>query len=212
LSAAVHAASAPRKLVIGLTGGIGSGKSTVAGLLQKLGAAVVDADAISRALTAAQGAALPAIASAFGQTMVGTDGALHRDAMRALVFQDPSAKAKLEAILHPMIAAQTQAQALAADAAVVVLDIPLLVESDHWRKRVDLVWVVDCDSTVQVQRVMARSGLAREAVEKIMAAQASRDQRAQVADTVIRNDNVRLEGLALQLEALLGQTRQRFGL
>jgi dephospho-CoA kinase len=198
-----------RKLFIGLTGGIGSGKSTVASILQELGCAVVDADAISRALTAPAGLAIPAIASSFGEQMIGQSGAMDREAMRALVFQDPQAKARLEAILHPMIAQQTQAQAQAAHADVVVLDLPLLVESTYWRQRVDLVWVVDCEPSTQVQRVMARSKLPREAVERIMAAQASRAQRLQAADAVVRNEGQSLEALRLQLDAFLGQTRAR---
>jgi dephospho-CoA kinase len=201
-----------RKLLIGLTGGIGSGKSTVANILQSAGLAVVDADAISRNLTAANGAAITAIAHAFGPHMIGQDGAMNREAMRNLVFETPQAKNKLEAILHPLIAQQAREQAEQAVGNIVVLDLPLLVESAHWPMRLDLVWVVDCDSATQVQRVMARSGLTREAVERIMLAQATRAQRAQAADAIIRNEGVSLQALALQLDALLRQTRQRFGL
>jgi dephospho-CoA kinase len=200
------------KLHIGLTGGIGSGKSTVAGLLADAGATVIDTDAISRELTGPGGQANAAIAANFGAAFIGPTGAMDRDKMRALVFSDPNAKQKLEALLHPLIGAQTRERAQAATSRVVVFDVPLLVESQHWRARVDCVWVVDCAPETQVQRVMARSGWTRDAVEKVIAAQATREQRARAADAVIYNDGIDLAALRQQLEALLKQYRAQFGL
>jgi dephospho-CoA kinase len=187
---------------IGLTGGIGSGKSTVAALLVECGAVLVDTDAIARSLTAAGGAALPAIAAAFGAQVIGTDGALDRDRMRAVVFADPAAKARLEAVLHPMIGAQAQAQALAAGDRPVVFDIPLLAESGHWRARVDRVLVVDCSEETQVQRVMQRSGWSEATVRSVIAQQASRAQRRAIADAVIFNDGLSLEALRREVREL----------
>ena len=161
-------------LLIGLTGGIGSGKSTVAGMLAERGAAVIDADAISRATTAPGGAALPAIAQSFGPALIGDDGALDRAAMRERVFRDASARQRLEAIIHPLVGQETDRQArqaLAAGHPMLVFDVPLLVESGtRWRGRVDRVWVVDCDPATQIERVMARSALTRAEVEAIVAA------------------------------------------
>ncbi len=191
---------APRRgLRIGLTGGIGSGKSTVARRLVERGAVLVDTDAIARALTAPGGAALPAIAQAFGAQAIGADGAMDRDAMRARVFADPAAKQRLEAILHPLIGRETEARAAAAGTATVVFDVPLLVESGRWRERVDRVLVVDCSEDTQVQRVMARNGWPEEAVRRVIAQQARREQRHAVADMVILNEGLSLE--ALQAEA-----------
>jgi len=192
-----------RPLHIGLTGGIGSGKSTVAQTLVELGAALVDTDAISRRLTAPHGAALPAIAQAFGSEMVSDQGGLDRDRMRALAFSDPSARRRLEAILHPLIGdtARTEATgATQAGAAAVVFDVPLLAESAHWRGRVDRVLVVDCKETTQISRVMARNGWAEETVLRVIAQQASRPLRRSIADAVIFNDS--LSRQALQDEIL----------
>ena len=164
--------------LLGLTGGIGSGKSTVAQMLAVQGAAIIDADAISRATTAAGGAALPAIAQQFGAHLIAPDGALDRTAMRALVFDDADARQRLEAIIHPLVAQETDRQArLALDAGrrLLVFDVPLLVESGaRWRAKVDRVLVIDCDSATQIDRVMARNALPRDQVEQIVAAQASR--------------------------------------
>ncbi len=178
----------PTAFRLGLTGGIGSGKSTVARLLVACGAALVDADAIARAATAAGGAAMPAIAACFGPALVTPDGALDRDAMRALAFNDPAARHRLEAIVHPLVGAEALRQADAAQAPCVVFDIPLLAESRYWRQRLDRVLVVDCTPDTQIRRVMARNGLAREVVEKIIQAQASRLTRLACADTVLWND------------------------
>jgi len=190
-------------LRIGLTGGIGSGKSTVAALLAAYGAAVIDTDAISRRLTAPGGAALPAMATAFGAEFIDASGALDRPRMRALAFADPQARLRLEAILHPLIGAETQRQAQAAAAPVTVFDVPLLVESGRWRERVDKVLVVDCREATQIQRVVARSGWTQAAVQAVVAQQASRAERRACADAVIYNDGIDEAELGVQLQALL---------
>ncbi|MDP1567157.1 MAG: dephospho-CoA kinase [Polaromonas sp.] len=199
-------------LRVGLTGGIGSGKSTVAGILADCGAAIIDADAISRLTTAPGGAAIPLIARNFGAELVTDQGALDRDRMRALVFSDPEAKRRLEAIIHPLVGAETARQAAQAEAAgrrCIVFDVPLLVESGRWRRQVDQVLVVDCSEEAQISRVMARNGWGREQVAQVMAGQASRSQRLAAADVCIANDGAApLAALAL----LVRQAAQRFGL
>ena len=185
-------------LRLGLTGGIGSGKSTVASMLAEAGAAILDADAISRSVTAAGGLAISLIEAEFGPQSIDAQGALNRAFMRQLVFQDPSARQRLENIVHPLVGDLTQQQALQAQAAgakVLVFDVPLLVESRRWRQQVDHVLVVDCEEETQIQRVMARSGLEREAVQRIMAAQATRAQRRAAADWVIYNEGLDLAAL-----------------
>jgi len=189
-------------LRIGLTGGIGSGKSTVAQALVDCGAVLVDADAISRTLTAPGGAALPALAAEFGPDIVGPDGALDRDRMRALAFADPGAKTRLERILHPMIGERTRVQAAAAGDRTVVFDVPLLAESAHWRARVDRVLVVDCSEDTQVRRVMSRNGWDEPAVRRVIAQQASRERRRAIADAVIFNDGLALDALNAEVHAL----------
>jgi len=196
---------------IGLTGGIGSGKSTVAGMLAALGAAIVDADAISRQLTAPGGAALPAIAAVFGAGCIDPSGAMDRQAIRALVFSDPDAKRRLEAIIHPLVAAETARQASAAVAAgapCIVFDIPLLVESGRWRSQLQQVLVIDCSAEQQISRVMRRSGWTREAVQQVLAGQARREQRLAAADICIYNEAISLA----ELELLVRQAARRFGL
>lgn len=200
---------------IGLTGGIGSGKSTVARVLRQLGAAVVDADAISRQLTAVGGGAIAAISRQLGSDLIGPDGAMNRDAVRALVFREPGARLQLEAIVHPLINEETARQDAAAVASgqrCVVYDIPLLVESPRWRGRLDRVLVVDCLPSTQIDRVMAREltrpGWSRSAVEQVMAVQASRAQRLAAADICVYNDEVSLDGLT----QILGQMATGFGL
>ncbi len=190
------------RLRFGLTGGIGSGKSTVAALLVECGAALVDTDAISRALTATGGAALPALAAAFGAGIVGADGAMDRDRMRALAFGDSGAKARLEAILHPMIGAEAARQAALAGERPLVFDVPLLTESSHWRTRVDRVLVVDCAEATQVERVRRRSGWSEEAVLRAIALQAPRRARRAIADATIYNDGLSLAQLAAEVRAL----------
>lgn len=182
----------------GLTGGIGSGKSTVAAWLREAGARVVDVDALSRQLTAPGGAAIAAIARQFGATFITPEGALDRPRMRAHVFESPSAKRQLEAIVHPLVAQATalaRAQAEAERATCVVYDVPLLVESGRWRQQVQRVLVVDCPAATQIARVKARSGLSEAEVRAIMATQASRAQRLACADAVICNDGLTLEQL-----------------
>lgn len=193
-----------RPLRLGLTGGIGSGKSTVGQMwVAELGAALIDADAIARTVTGPQGAAMPAIRATFGEDYVDpATGALDRARMRALAFTQPDARAQLEAIVHPLVTLQSNLQvqqAAAAGKALVVFDIPLLVESARWAPRLDAVAVVDCAAQTQIERVMRRSGLAREVVQGIIDSQASRAARRAVADAVIANDSeCTLEHLAAQ--------------
>ena len=188
--------------IVGLTGGIGSGKTTVADLFAQRGAALVDTDAIAHELTAPQGAAMAAIAAAFGAAILRPDGGLDRAAMRAVVFADRAAKTRLEAILHPLIRQQSEARCEAAtNAPYVLLVVPLLVETGSYRQRADRVLVVDCDESVQISRVMARSGLAAEDVKTIMATQASRAERRAVADDVVLNEGG-LDALLPQVESL----------
>jgi len=190
-------------LKIGLTGGIGSGKSTVARRFATLGALVVDTDALAHALTAPGGDALPQIAAAFGADMIATDGAMDRAKMRALVFGQPAERQRLEAILHPMIASATRAQASRANAGQpVVFDVPLLTESGTWRARVDRVVIVDCSAATQIARVMHRSGWTVDAIERTIAQQASRAQRRAIADAVIVNETLSIEQLEAQVDAL----------
>lgn len=198
---------------LGLTGGMGSGKSTVAAMLAELGAVVVDADAISRAATAAGGGAMPGIAQAFGTGVLMPDGALDRAAMRALVYHDAGARQRLEAIIHPIVAQETARQAQAAMQAggrLIVFDVPLLVESGaRWRAQVDGVLVVDCEPETQIERVMARNQLPREQVQAILAVQASRAMRLTAADAVLFN------GAGVSMAALRSQVQEaalRFGL
>ena len=189
--------------VVGLTGGIGSGKSAAADLFAERGILVVDTDAIAHALTAPGGAAMPAIRAEFGATVAAADGALDRAAMRAIVFADPAARQRLEAILHPMIRRESE-RLLAADAArspYAILMVPLLIEAGSYRERVDRIAVVDCAEATQIARVMGRNGLAREEVQRILAAQATRAERLAVADDVIDNDGD-LAALRPQIERL----------
>jgi dephospho-CoA kinase len=193
-------------LRIGLTGGIGSGKSTVAGMLVEHGAVLIDADAIARELTRAGGTAIAAIVAAFGSGLIGVDGALDREAMRALAFRDPDAKRRLEAILHPLIGAEARERAQQAErsrSALVVFDVPLLAESSHWRERVDRVLVIDCPAETQVQRVAARPGWSPEAARRVIAQQSSRERRRAIADAVIFNHGLELAALATEVRALL---------
>ncbi len=193
-------------LSIGLTGGIGSGKSTVAALLVAHGATLVDTDAIAHSLTAPGGAAMPALRQRFGDAVVGADGAMDRAEMRQLVFADPHAKLALEAILHPMIGSTAQAQAAAAQAArpgaVVVFDVPLLTAASLWRSRCQRILVVDCSATTQVRRVMARSGWTADQVQRVIDQQATREARRAIADAVLHNDGLSPAALATEVAAL----------
>lgn len=175
---------------IGLTGGIGSGKSTVAARWQAFGACVVDTDAIARTLTAPNGAAIDALRREFGPLAITADGALDRERMREQAFTDATARQRLEAILHPLIGAEAQRQAQCAPSGQPVLfDVPLLVESRHWRTRVQRVLVVDCPEALQVERVVRRSGWTAEAVQRVVGQQAQRDVRRAAADAVIDNSH-----------------------
>ncbi len=173
---------------VGLTGGIGCGKTTVANMFAELGATLVDTDEIAHALTAPGGAAMPELIAAFGPDFATVDGAMDRARMRALVFSDPDAKRRLEAILHPRIRDAALAAAAAAAGAYVMFVVPLLIESGTWRARVTRVLAIDCPEQVQVARVMARNGLTKEQVRAIMATQVTRAERLAAADDVIVND------------------------
>ena len=187
--------------VVGLTGGIGSGKSTVADLFSQRGVTVIDTDDIARELTGVQGAALPEIIAAFGAAMVLPQGGLDRSAMRRQVFADASAKARLEAILHPKIRQESRRRCQAATSIYVLLAVPLLVETGVWQQEVRRILVVDCDEATQIARVKARNALSATEVRAIMVTQATRRARLAVADDVILN-NDRLEALEPQVQAL----------
>jgi dephospho-CoA kinase len=187
---------------LGLTGGIGSGKSTVASMFAFLGALVIDADAISRSLTAPYGTAIATIKQQFGETMISADGSLDRDHMRELVFTDIGAKKRLEAIIHPLVKLEMQRQdqaAVATGVKLIVYDIPLLVESQNWRTILDQVLVIDCLEQTQINRVVLRNTLKQGDVEKIIASQTSRKMRNSAADMVIFNDSITVEHLREQV-------------
>lgn len=190
-------------LKIGLTGGIGSGKSAVADMLEGLGASIVDTDVIAHALTAPNGEAIDAIRMAFGDQAITSSGSLDRDHMRALVFEQPEQRKRLEGILHPLIAQEVERQAQQARGQYLVFVVPLLVESGRWRDRVDRICVVDCDEDTQRDRVQARSGLTRQRVDQILQAQAARSARLSCADDVIDNaEQMTLQGLESQVLGL----------
>ena len=198
----------PHVLRVGLTGGIGSGKSAVAQELENCGAAIIDTDLIAHQLTAPHGLAMPAILAAFGSSFSMADGSLNRTAMRELVFNDPKAKQTLESITHPLIyeEAQRQASLLAnKNPAYLVFMIPLLAESSAWLQEspysLDCVVVVDCPSDQQISRVQKRNGLSVEMVKKIIASQAPRHARVAMADYVIEN-NAGLDELKVEAQRL----------
>ena len=185
-----------KPLRIGLTGGIGSGKSTVAAVLVELGATLIDTDLLARQLTLPGGAAIDALRSEFGADAIAADGSLDRVRMREAAFTDTGVRHRLEAILHPLIGIEVERQAAAAsDSPALVFDVPLLVESTRWRARVDRVWVVDCEEQTQVARVVARSGWSEAAVRAVLVQQATRTQRRAAADAVIHNDGITLTQL-----------------
>lgn len=191
---------------LGLTGGIGSGKSTVANMLAGGGATLIDADAISRGTTQPGGAAMAGIAAQFGSELVTQQGALNRDAMRQLVFANPLARLQLEAIIHPLVSREAERlaeQALISGCHLLVFDIPLLVESGRWRQQLQRVLLVDCDEASQINRVVLRSNWTRDAVEKVMAQQASRNQRRAAADIVIYNQGITMSQLAEQVRQVM---------
>lgn len=180
--------AAPR---IGLTGGVGSGKSTVASVLHRHGAGIVDADSIAHELSGSGGAAIDLLREEFGDSAIGPDGALDRATMRALAFADLTVRRRLEAVLHPLIRAEAERRGhalTAAGAPYVVFVVPLLVESDHWRGELDRVLVVDCSEAVQLERVAARPGLDRKMAARIITAQTSRASRLAAADDVLFNE------------------------
>jgi dephospho-CoA kinase len=193
-----------QRLVIGLTGGIGSGKSTVSQMLADLGAHIVDTDAISRSLTAPGGAAIPAIAQQFGPQLIDAHGAMDRTRMRELAFADPGDLQRLEGILHPLIGQHAEAHAgLALPRQHIVFDVPLLAESGRkWKDKVDRILVIDAEPATQVARVMARSGWTREGVEAVLAKQATREVRRALADHVILNEGLSLAELRAEVEKL----------
>ena len=198
-------------LRVGLTGGIGSGKSTVLQMFAALGAAVIDADANSRSVTAIGGIAIPELSRQFGERFITADGAMDRALMREHAYADPDARQSLEAIIHPLVGAESARQVQAAldgGSRCLVFDIPLLVESGRWRQQVDQVVVVDCTVPTQIARVVARSALTPAQVEAIIAAQAPRLLRLAAADVVICNERLTLD----QLRAEVAQAAQRFGL
>ena len=191
---------------LGLTGGIGSGKSTVAKMLVEQGATLIDADDISRATTASGGAAITSIAAQFGPGVVNADGSMNRDGMRQRIFSDSNARQQLEAIIHPLVSNESARQAEVArqaGCALLVFDIPLLVESSRWRNQLDRVLVVDCEVTTQISRVLQRSGWTQAMVANVIASQATRTQRLAAADLVIYNNALTLDDLAAQVREIL---------
>lgn len=175
------------------------------------GAAVVDADDVARELTGRGGHAIPLLKREFGQALIDSSGALDRDAMRSLVFNDSSARKRLEAILHPLVGATMEARARQAHRngkVLIIFDIPLLVESKRWPSQLDAVVVVDCSEQTQIERVMHRNGLTSDAVRAIMAAQARRSSRLAAADAVVFNDGIDLQ----ELKILAEQLARQFGL
>ena len=193
--------------LIGLTGGIGSGKTTVSDLLAKLGAGIVDADLIAHQITAPNGAAICLIEKQFGSEFIAADGALNREKMRALVFNSLEARKSLETITHPLIRQETARQALQLNkdgAPYLVFVVPLLIESGSWKDLIDRLVVVDCPKETQINRVMQRSNLTQEEVERILVAQASREERLKHADVVIEN-----QGSLKELEAEVENLHQK---
>jgi dephospho-CoA kinase len=186
--------------VVGLTGGIGSGKSTVADLFTAHGVPLVDTDLIAHRITAPHGIAMPPIAAEFGAEFVAADGSLDRARMRALVFSDEGARKRLEAITHPLIRAETRREQREARGPYVIVVVPLLVESGSWKHRVNHVLTVDCSVETQIARVMSRNGFSRDQVLAIIARQATREARLAAADDVIDNDNVSLGTLQAQVD------------
>lgn len=187
--------------IVGLTGGIGSGKSAAAECFRAHGIVIVDADAVAHELTGPGGEAMAAIAAEFGARVITPDGALDRSAMRQLVFAEPAARIRLEQILHPRIRAICDQRCAAASSPYALLVVPLLVESGTHRQRCQRLAVVDCPEEVQIARVMARNGMTRSEVERIMAAQATRAQRLAAADDIIDNSGAPA-ALAPQIAAL----------
>lgn len=205
MSASIHPG---RVLRLGLTGGIGSGKSTLARLFAGMGADLIDADAISRACTESGGSAIDAIAETFGSAFIASDGSLDRQRMREHVFAHPQARQVLERIVHPLVGDEIRRKTLLAQSIVVVFDIPLLVESPHWRQQLDRVMVVDCLPDTQVRRVIQRSGWNLTTIEAAMRSQSTREKRLAAADFVVFNDTDDIDNL----QHLARAFANRFGL
>lgn len=202
---------ATQNIRLGLTGGIGSGKSTVATMITSFGAAMIDADAISKRLTASNGEAISTIKEQFGELFINKDGSLNRNHMRDLIFSDSDAKRRLEKIIHPLVKIEIERQdqlAVSLGKRLIVYDIPLLVESSNWRPVLDNVLVTDCLEQTQIDRVILRNGLKAEEIQKIIASQASRKIRNSAADMLIFNDSISIEQLRQQVK----QVSQHFGL
>ena len=189
---------------IGLTGGIGSGKSTVAFELVSAGAVLVDTDAIAHALTGPGGLAVPRLREAFGADVIDGRGALDRAAMRRRAFADPQVRRRLESVLHPMIGEQAELEIAAAGDRVAVVDVPLMNESSRWRAHVGHVLVVDCSEDTQVRRVVQRSGWSEDEVRRVIAQQLSRERRRAMADAVLFNDGLTLDALRAEVRQLWG--------
>ncbi len=190
--------------LIGLTGGIGSGKTAVSDQLAKLGAGIVDTDLIAHLITAPKGIAIPLIEKQFGAEFISADGSLNRSKMRSLVFENPEARKILEAITHPLIREETTRQAVQLvkeGVPYLLFVVPLLIESSAWLGLIDRLVVVDCPEEMQIERVMHRSNLTRNEVERILAAQASRQERLSHADMVIENQDS-LVDLATEVQSL----------
>ena len=186
---------------VGLTGGIGSGKSTVADLFAAHSVPLVDTDLIAHRITAPHGIAMPQIAAEFGASFIAADGSLDRARMRTLVFSDDGARKRLEGITHPLIRAETEREQREAQGPYVIIVVPLLVESGSWKTRVNRVLTVDCSVETQISRVMSRNGFSREQVLAIIARQATREARLVAADDIIDNDNAPVNALKAQVEA-----------
>jgi dephospho-CoA kinase len=193
---------------IGLTGGIGSGKSTVAEMLGLRGADIIDADAISRATTQTGGLAIPAISAQFGSSFIASDGSMDREKMRARVFEQAQDRQLLESIIHPLVAEEVHRRIEASVAPCLVFDIPLLVESSHWRVRLDHIMVIDCAVDTQIRRVQRRNTWHRNQVESVISSQCSRLERLAAADTVLLNDGDDMKAL----ESLVALCAHQFGL
>jgi dephospho-CoA kinase len=187
--------------VVGLTGGIGSGKSAAAERFAQHGIVVIDTDTIARELTGAHGSAMPTIRKHFGDEFITPDGTLNRDLMRQKVFSDPAAKKKLEAILHPMIRAESIKRIHEAKSAYVILAVPLLFETGGYAGLINTTLVIDCDEAVQIRRTMSRSGMTQEQVRSVMAAQLPRAERLKHADHIIDNNGT-IDDLSQQVDRL----------
>jgi dephospho-CoA kinase len=204
-----HPSVSQRIPIVGLTGGIASGKSTVAELLAAMGIDIIDTDHLAHLITGPGGAAIPAIIENFGEEFLEEHGALDRSRMRADVFKSPEHRKQLEEIMHPLIREAVEHQISHAHSSYAVVVVPLLYESAFFKERVNRILVVDCDENTQIQRALQRTGMTQEILQGIMKAQASRAQRLSIADDVIQNDG-NLEGLKEQVEALNHQYRQLF--